>query len=457
MQAPRSMLVRMLEAAIADNVPELERLRTLDMASEKDYRIALQCAITQGSTAATMHLWSSQRRVPCEKSLHHLPYSAQLLLHTSAQDNLDEKNTDVLLARLALSSQTSAFLCEFAQEEPQLVLEEATRENVRRKLDRVHHSTSSAIDSERMHQNLYDLVICHQAMGIYPRTNDRKSLLYQTLHATLSAPLHPWQGVHARIVSLITVHGAVLQHKHLLLACSALSECQQAEEHATLLLLLGRMVLDTSEHAQVLEQCAKMASLKTGAPMHVLFDAFHMNDATGSYAHLASQHGSCAILEACLDRMPPQLLDAPLSNRLLLAMARNPTIRDWSRPLVHVLERLFVHATLEGVLDAFCVMDRLLTPQNYDMYLFLLEYLFIYGGPDIVRAMLQPIGSLMQTNFRWLLQRNTTTHGRRMSCMNVHQGAWECAFYEQQAVLRAVLVTDTPLALVLIDVVLQYA
>jgi hypothetical protein len=124
MQAPTPLRVRMFEAAITDNVPELERLRNLNMADKLDYRAAFQCAIARGSASAAMHLWQSARRVPCMTSYAHLPFPAQLFVDATRSNRLDSyAHLDVQLARLALESHHSLLVYELANQEPRLILD----------------------------------------------------------------------------------------------------------------------------------------------------------------------------------------------------------------------------------------------------------------------------------------------------------------------------------------------
>jgi hypothetical protein len=421
MQAPRSLRCRMLEAAIANDVPELERLRQLDMATKSDYQTALLHAISHESTAAAIHLWNSLRQVLDEQTFASLSSIAEHIV----------SSPDQALTRLALESSDSAFVCKLAEQEPAWILK-ALHDSLR--------GFTRSLRTNHLQDHLYALV--HLDHVYNTRPEDRKALLFHALHAALVVTTHPWQGRHACILHLLDIKGATPTRRHLMLACHAFDRCQQDEERDTLRLLLERISLDKIGRIGILRQCCEGKTMLRDTSIRFLFDS--MKDHDPFFVRLASQNGTCATLEACLERTP-YILGAALSDRILFVLAaKNRNTPNWSRALGNVMEHLLSHATQDGIRHAFAAISHV---PGHAMYLFLLE--------PLRREMVDSMRMLDRSSFCWLLQRN------RFKCttsfaVTSQQAIWEIEFQIQQGPIRGALLLDTPLAADLVCLVMQY-
>jgi hypothetical protein len=446
MQAPLSMQMRLIQAAATNDVSELERLRQLDMASEQEYRVALRCAISQGVCDAAMHLWDSAHKVPPEQYLTGQPPEVQRLTDNEFYKNVNadeyHNHQDDILARLAFDSNSGELVCRLAQKEPQLILTAVNEYDIEQ-------------IGEGAYKNHFALVCFDRTAHIYTQKQDRDTLLFHTLRLSITFPAHPWCGVQERIVHLLNVEGASIVYEHVTEACFAFDRHQGDEERATLTMLLEReekAILDCEE-TNILEYCCRFTI--TGAPVRLLLGYCSAEAAGDFYVQLASKEGTCATIEACLDHIKDATIDADLSDRLLFNMVSNQRLKNVTRPLAYVLEKLLSRATLAGVRRAFSVYTGNQSSGDYAIYVYLLEHLFVKGG-DKTRTMLYRISMLSKSRFCWILQRNPSAFNRLWMQLDRSCIKWKSELWAHQAPIRAALMDHTLLATVLVDLIMSY-
>jgi hypothetical protein len=436
------MRLRLIAAATQDNVSELERLRGLDMATCNDYRAGIHCAIAQGSFASAMHLWQCLAQVPGKEDdavLESLPHDARLFYrqHRPSDCEFDSEDQELRLLFMVLEAVDSTWTLQLARYSPSWFLYALNKYCTQ-------HSSLHTATYTNLRQLVRDKTI------FLVGSNERAQLLTHVFALECACEIHPWQGVQAFIRELCNDPDAV--DVDLFDICEAVDRCPNGvEECATLCMLLDQRDAEYNTD-ELLEWCCE--NTKTGVPMRLLLDHLDIADTEGTYVSLASQCGSTAAIEACLDR-PTVVLDMNLSDCLLLHIVQNKNARAESRALAHVLERIFGYASIEGVQKALENMSYIFYRHksniSHALRSFLIERLAHCNGWSV--AVLR---HLNLWNFLWLLQRNPAAVRALLPRLPSEHAVWANNFFAQQAPIRETLVNYTPLAEDIIGLVLQY-
>jgi hypothetical protein len=451
MQAPKSIRLRLIEAAGSNDVHELQRLCKLDMATSNDYQLGIKHAVEQRAMAAAIFLWQCTMDVPDEEEQEHehSPGSmAFYLAHRSHEKSITSYETGHCLVRLVLTSADTTGMLYIARRAPEwflLVIENMCLDDA--------------------HENVLHLAHLNRTEHIFPDKTAHARLLGCAMLAALAMNQHPWQGMHVRLRDLCG-DDMVVCTIHILYACIAIERCPDGtEERAMLYMLLdGWRVQQEKEEKKEEEKKKKKNNLQslmlscfyntaTGLSVRYVLDHWAIDDADNTYVSIACASGSCVSMEACFDRIPH--VDAALADRLLGKMAQNPYTATGSRSLAHVLERLLRHASPLGVSRARSTIHKQVSTMHM-MHLYLVEHSALCYGWSV-----NCVSSLDQASFLWLLQRNRSAivalHPHVLALFSAHYVTWRTDFLAQQAPIRDRLLASSPLAADIVELTLQYA
>jgi hypothetical protein len=438
MQAPRRMLARLLQAATSNNVAELERLRQLDMAIRSEYCEAFHYALEHECIAAAIHLWFSAKHVPSgsnERDVDEIMNSCTSRLLMMVLESADSQwalqlaqhqSLEYLLTTLD-SISNSPRTIRYNQQSQGVVSSPA-----------YNMSTHHCVDV-----NLLELVRYYR-MRQEDGTSDKclSRLAKYALLAALTFSIHPWQGTYVRVQELLS--DTELGMHEVIESCIAIDRYPGHEETTVLQMLLSQLEGDATID-DIFRACCEFT--KIGLPTQMLLDRYgiyHANLAS-AWAEIASECGSCVVLESCLDRVG--VIDSITSGRLLCKMFDNYRMTYTSRALAHVLDRLLLYANLD---DIQWLVDTKKHPRR--IHIFLLEHLSLRKGWRITDLQCLPMEI-----FLWLCQRNPAAFNTLSPHMNGIQVACMQNFFAQQVPVRDALLACTPLANVLMELVLQYA
>jgi hypothetical protein len=365
MQAPKSIRLRLIEAAGSNNVHDLENLQRLDMATSADYQLSFKHAVERRAMDAVFYLWKCAVNVPeeDEREEHETSLGSMAFYrtHRAPENVAGFRETEHDLVRLVLLAEDCTWMVQIVKQAPDCFL-------------RVIENTCL----EDAHDNLLYLAHRNRAEHIFTGKTDHSRLLGLAILAVLGTKQHPWQGMHARVRDLCAEDlAATVKATHILHACSAVERCPDGTEERAMLYMLadGWRSNDKNTLPDIIINCFR--STKTGLSVHLLLSHLGIDDAKGTHACCAGLHGSCVAIEACLDRI--HLIDATLANRLLDFMAKNRHTATGSRSLAHILERLLRHASIESVERS---QNEICAPKysEHAMQLFLIEHVALHRG-----------------------------------------------------------------------------
>jgi hypothetical protein len=445
------MRLRLFEAAIREDVPELERLSRLNMATREDYQAALSCEMQQGSTEAAHYLWKTLIHVGRDANIieeAELPLAVQPLYRKTHFGCIN-------FAAFVLAQADSKWIIDLARQFPEYLFSTLDAAAAAGKLWR----------EASVYKNLMALVCYDEVKHVLPHGQaDHIMLLRMAFLAALSASSHhPWQGVYADIIKLIDTPGIDSTDAHVLEACCAVDRHPGEEECATLRLLLSRRPRhingDQSEeyNQDLFIKCFQHTT--TDAPVHFLLDHWSDDNSTCTkLARMASQYGSCVALEACVDRI--SVIDVKLCECMLIQMATNEHTTHHSCALDRVMDRLLAvadPATVKLVRSSSSSSSgRFLTMSNHEqphaMRLRLIEYLLPFSRHTPVN----PIFRLDKEDFLWLFRRNPGAMSELLPHMRKDEANWAFVFREHQAQILAELLAHSSLAADVAQIVAIY-
>jgi hypothetical protein len=436
MQAPRPMRLCLFEAAIDDNVPELQRLRLLGMATREDYRDGLACAITAGSLAAAIHLFDSFLRVPCidANTLQRLPVQVNHDLQW-ARPRKDHVSEETDLWEIVLQSPDSKWT-------HQLALINADSLFLTLQQKGVLGLNPIVAD------NLLQIMQTNSTQSMLNETHAIQ-LAHWTLRTTITSAVHPWQGIYSRVCSILTSqHYAKVSEDEIVVACCVMDAWPcGAEERDTLCTMLQHGQQEEEEEEVKLNVCTILASCfqwtQTGAPIHILSDHFNL-DAAEIVSFAISYWAPLTLIEACLERV--EVLDAALSDKFLLELVEVSLVDAGSRALAHIVDMLLRRATQSGVQSA-------IRPYSRALRLFLQEHLCVHH----IGWSVQAVSDCQPSDVLWFSQRNSKALKKLLPQLKETLAQPMREFFANQESIHADILAHTSLAEELVNVVMSYA
>jgi hypothetical protein len=121
MQAPRSIRLRLIQAASSNNVREIERLVKLDMATSLDYELGLSRAIYMQAVDAAIYLKKCAMSVPREEQEHESVSGSLALYHPQRRGHKNigiSREQDCVLLHLVLTATNYTWMMQLAEQAP---------------------------------------------------------------------------------------------------------------------------------------------------------------------------------------------------------------------------------------------------------------------------------------------------------------------------------------------------